>query len=180
MQISLTPEKAHKVKCACQQLMDTTFPSIRQVVQVLRLLTSSFPGVMYGPLHYRWVDIDKTNALRQRKGNFDCLVSLSPDAIGNLRWWINCVELTAYNPVSHGTSHITMSTNASKTGWGCTCQGTPTGGSWSLAKAKSHINYLETKGVLLGLKSFSDTIVRAFSCNPAFRRSVLYRFPAAK
>lgn len=74
-------EKAHKGKWACQQLLDTKFPSIRQVAQVLGLLTSSFPGVMCGPLHYRWVDIDKTNALHQCKGNFDRPMSLSPNEI---------------------------------------------------------------------------------------------------
>ena len=71
---------------------------------------------MYGPLHYRWVDIDKTNALRQCRGNFDSPMSLSPDAFCDLRWWIDCVE-TACNPVSHGPSQITMTTDASKTGW---------------------------------------------------------------
>ena len=62
MKISLTPEKACRVKNACKQLVDTVLPSIRQVAQVLGLLTSSFPGVMYGPLHYRW--IEKTQALK--------------------------------------------------------------------------------------------------------------------
>ena len=51
MRISLTPEKACRVKNACKQLVDTVLPSIRQVAQVLGLLTSSFPGVMCGPLH---------------------------------------------------------------------------------------------------------------------------------
>ena len=59
MRISLTPEKACKVKNACQQLVDTVLPSIRLVARVLGLLTSSFPGVMYGPLHYRWIEIAK-------------------------------------------------------------------------------------------------------------------------
>ena len=71
MRISLTPEKACRVKNACKQLVDTVLPSIRQVAQVLGLLTSSFPGVMYGPLHYRWIEIDKTQALKQCKGNFE-------------------------------------------------------------------------------------------------------------
>ena len=41
---------------------------------------------------------------------------------------------------------------------GYTCQGTPTGGSWTTDEAENHINYLETKAVFLGFKSFSDTI----------------------
>ena len=44
MRISLTPEKACKVKNACQQLVDTVPPSIRLVARVLGLLISGFPG----------------------------------------------------------------------------------------------------------------------------------------
>lgn len=157
MRISLTPEKACRVKNACKQLVDTVLPSIRQVAQVLGLLTSSFPGVMYGPLHYRWIEIDKTQALKQCKGNFESAMSLSPEAISDLRWWIESIE-TAFNQISHDTPQVTMTTDASKTGWGCTCQGTPTGGSWTADEAENHINYLETKAVLLGLRSFSDII----------------------
>ena len=51
-----------------------------------------------------------------------------------------------------------MTTDVSKTGWGCTCQGTLTGGSWTADEAENHINYSETKTVLLGLRYFSDII----------------------
>lgn len=111
MRISLTPEKARKVQNACQQLADTVLPSVRQVAQVLGLLTSSFPGVMYGPLHYRWIEIDKTQALRQCKGNLESPISLSPEAINAFCWWIDSVR-TAFNQISHDTTHITMTTDA--------------------------------------------------------------------
>lgn len=117
MRISLTPEKACRVKNACKQLVDTVLPSIRQVAQVLGLLTSSFPGVMYGPLHYLWIEIDKTQALKQCKGNFESPMSLSPEAISDLRWWIESIE-TAFNQISHDTPQVTMTTDASKTGGG--------------------------------------------------------------
>lgn len=51
-----------------------------------------------------------------------------------------------------------MTTDASATEWGCTCQGTETGGSWSSEEAAYNSNYLETKTVLLSFNSFSDTI----------------------
>jgi len=51
MQVSLTPERTRKLKDACENLLATASPSLRAVAQVLGLMTSSFPGVMYGPLH---------------------------------------------------------------------------------------------------------------------------------
>ena len=157
MRIYLTPEKASNVKNACQRVLLSPCPLIREVAQVLGLLTSSFPGIMYGPLHYRWTEMDKTRALQENKGNFDKPMRLSTAAKGELQWWVNCVE-TSYNPVSHGPMQVTMITDASKTGWGCTVSGIPTGGCWDPEEAARHINYLETMAVFLGLQSFSDQV----------------------
>ncbi|CAB4006473.1 Pre-mRNA-splicing factor cwc-26, partial [Paramuricea clavata] len=51
-----------------------------------------------------------------------------------------------------------MTTDASITGWGCSLAGTPTGGSWDSGESEEHINWLEVKAILLGLKSFADHI----------------------
>lgn len=158
MRVSLTPEKACKVKTSCHSLSEHAMPSIREVAKVLGLLTSSFPGVMFGPLHYRWLEMDKTQALRDNKGKFDAPMKLSPAACSDLHWWITNIQ-TAYNPISHGIPKFTMTTDASKIGWGCNFKGTPTGGCWAPDEAENHINYLETKAVLLGLQSFQTKIV---------------------
>ena len=50
-----------------------------------------------------------------------------------------------------------MITDASKTGWGCTVNGIPTGGWWDPKEAARH-NYLEIMAVFLGLQSFSDQV----------------------
>ena len=42
MQVSLTPERAQKLKDACENLLATASPSIRDVAHVLGLMTSSF------------------------------------------------------------------------------------------------------------------------------------------
>ena len=78
-------------------------PLIREVAQVVGLLTSTFPGIMYGPLHYRWTEMDKTRALQKLeiRGNFDKPMRLSTETKGELQWWVTCVE-TSYNPLSHG------------------------------------------------------------------------------
>ena len=82
---------------------------------------------MYGPLHYRWIEMDKTEQLRDNRGNFDAHMKLTAETIEELNWWVNCVE-TSYNPVSYGPSQMTMTTDASKIGWGSTVDGIPTGG----------------------------------------------------
>ena len=117
MTISLTTEKAAKVKDACVALLHNLSPTIREVSQVLGLLTSSMPGVMYGPIHYRSLDMNKTVALQGTRGNYDQPMTLSSSAKHDFNWWVNNAE-TAYNVVSHGEPVLTMTTDASKTGWG--------------------------------------------------------------
>ncbi|KAL9976889.1 hypothetical protein ACROYT_G014230 [Oculina patagonica] len=117
MQVSLTPERALKLKNACENLLATASPCIRDVAQVLGLMTSSFPGVMYGPLHHKFLEMDKTQALKTNKGNFDKNMSLSPEAITDLKWWVSKLD-TTYNLINHGDPQVTMTTDASLIGWG--------------------------------------------------------------
>ena len=76
MQVSLTHERAFKLKEACENLPATDFPCIRTVAQVLGLMTSSFPGVLYGPLHHKFLEMDKSQALKTQNGNFDKNMSI--------------------------------------------------------------------------------------------------------
>ena len=51
-----------------------------------------------------------------------------------------------------------MTTDASKTGLGCSLHEAPTGGQWTPEEASEHIIFLEIKEVLLGLQSFIDQV----------------------
>ncbi|CAB3990622.1 Hypothetical predicted protein [Paramuricea clavata] len=139
MIISLTGEKTQKIKEACQKLLQSPQPTIREVAGVIGMLTASFPGVMFGPLHYRHLDMDKTVALKIRKGNYNKTMTLSDEAKHELSWWVSSIE-SAYNVVSHGQADTTMTTDASKTGWGCSLAGTPTGGSWHSGESRNTLN----------------------------------------
>ena len=93
--VALTREQAVKVKEACQQLLQEKAITIREVAKVLGLLTSSLPEVLYRPLHYRSLEMDKTQALKSNQGNFDSIMALSGEAVADLQWWINSVEETS-------------------------------------------------------------------------------------
>ena len=84
-------------------------------------------------------------------------MTLSSSEKHHLLLWVNNVE-TVYNVVSHGEPALTMTTDASKTGWGCPLLEAPTGCQWTPKEASEHINFLEIKAVLLGLQSFFDKV----------------------
>jgi len=79
MTITLTPEKALKVKDPCATLLGQGLPTIRQVACLIGKIISSFPGVMYGQLYYRVLEHTKTAALKTAKGDFDDHISLTED-----------------------------------------------------------------------------------------------------
>ncbi|PFX34812.1 hypothetical protein AWC38_SpisGene325 [Stylophora pistillata] len=101
MTVKLTPERALKLKTACLENLEATTPLIRDVARLLGLTNSSFPVVMYGALHYRALELEKTCALKQNKGNFDRPMTLSCEANSDIQWWIDSISET-YNPVNHG------------------------------------------------------------------------------
>ena len=141
MTVALTGEQAVKPKEACQQFLQAI--TIREVAKVSGLLTSSLPGVLYGPLHYRSLEMDKTQALKSNQGNFDSIMALSGVAVADLQWWVNSAEETS-KPVKQRETQITMTTDASKKKWECSVEGTSTRGPWTHHEAQYHINYLET------------------------------------
>ena len=57
--VKLPPNKAAKVKSACQNLVLNCNPTIREVAQVVGLIVSSFPAVQYAQLHYRTLESEK-------------------------------------------------------------------------------------------------------------------------
>lgn len=156
MTICLTPEKQVKLVNACQNVLSESTPSVRTVAQLLGLMISSFPGVMYGPLHYRRLDMDKTRALGHSR-DFERTMEISSLALEDIQWWIVNIPSSNY-VISHGDPQITLYTDASTTGWGCDLEGTPTGGCWSSAEAQNHINYLEMLAIKLALESFEEQV----------------------
>ena len=101
--------------------------------------------------------MDKANALKENKGNFDKRMHMSHDSISDIKWWVTSIP-GAYNPVSHGETQITLSTDASFNGWGVCIDTTTTGGNWTPEERAHDINYLEMLAAFLALKSFSSAI----------------------
>ena len=58
--VSLTQEKPQGIMEKCNKMMELTELSIWEPASFIRLLVSSFPGVLYGPLFYRHLEMDKT------------------------------------------------------------------------------------------------------------------------
>ena len=74
MKVYLTAERKAKLKEAC---LANSRHTTRCVAKVIELITVSFQGVKFGPLHFRDLESCKTGALKYNKGNYDSHMSLS-------------------------------------------------------------------------------------------------------
>ena len=158
--MSLTQNKREKLKNKCRHILKAERNTIRDVAELIGILVASFTGVEYGRLHYRALDKDKVQALKTARGNFDASIVLSSTAKEEITWWIDNIEgETRF--ISHGACAAFLSTDASGEGWGAIYSESAdstvvesTGGRWSIEEKQDHINILELKAGLLGIKAF--------------------------
>jgi len=149
MTIRLTNVKKVRIVDICVALLNRPNNTIRELAKVIGNLVASFYGVTYGPLFYRYLEHDKTLALKTSRYNFDSSVTLSYEAKLELQWWIKNIK-TSYKNIATCDPDIVIHTDARLTGWGVTDGKNPSGGFWIESEIE-HINILELKAVLYAI-----------------------------
>ena len=177
MTVSLAPEKREKIKLACQKLLHTRSPKIREVARVIGLLVAAFPGVEHGPLHYRQLELCKIASLKVNAGRFNANMQITREGKQELLWWIHrLTDPLLLTHIDRGSPTIMIETDASQLGWGAHRQGEATGGRWSEKEALAHINVLELTAGELGLSALCKDI---HDCHikPSILRQCYERYP---
>ena len=157
MLVTLTLKKIDKILQLCAKFSHPKrMFTIREIASFLGTLVSSFPGVQFGPLHYRHIEADKERNLKLNQGNFDAPMILSCDSLEEIRWWSSNIQSSS-RKIHHSSPDVVIHTDASKTGWGAQVEnGVNTCGIWSKLESNRHINYLELLAVKLALPSLFD------------------------
>ena len=162
MTVSLTPLRAQKLVSACSMLLKLDKQPIRTVAQVIGLMVASFPAIPNAQLFYRALEQDKTQALRQPKGDFEATMTYS-ETRSDLNWWVKNVPVMC-KPILLPSPDLTIQSDASLLGWGTHCNNKHAGGQWTPEEATHHINCLETTAAFFALQAFckksSDIHVR--------------------
>jgi hypothetical protein len=153
MTVALTQEKVNKTIKHCTDLLKSSQPTIFQVSQVLGHLISNLPGVEYGKLHYRFLEIDKIQALQKNQGYYNARMKLSAEANVELKWWIDNMPLARKN-ISRENPLYIIHSDASKLGWGAAMLELKIGGRWTTTESLWHINYLELLAAYFAIKAF--------------------------
>ena len=155
MTVQPTEDKIVKILAMCREKRAQQLCTLKDLAKLIGSLVALFPGVEYGPLHYREMESHKSSELKRHRGDFKKKTALTKTIYQELDWWIDNIQ-SAFKKIDHGLPHICIKTDASKIGWGATCDGKTTQGCWSKAEAGEHINYLELLGAFFGLKSLCE------------------------
>ena len=159
MTVTLTEEKKVKLTALIDKVFSKNSVTIRIVASLVGKFVSSLPASLYGPLYYRTIEAEKNNALKQNKGNYEAHMTLSQNALDEVRWWkANMNDMHA--PIQWPPITQEISTDASgKNGWGASMLGRlPIGGIWSEEQMELHINVKEMTAILYALRSFVEVI----------------------
>ena len=157
MTAKLTEKKCDNIIHICSSLKKNCTNSIRQVSKAIGTMVSYLPGVENGIMHYRELEKCKNAALKTHKGNFEANMALNEKALKNLTWWETEIYHQEHKLIRPKPSAI-LFTDSSKLMWGCVMGTEKTGGNWSEEEKLDHINVLEMKAILFGLKSLCSNL----------------------
>ena len=153
MIVTLPVEKREKLIKLGTELLECEQVLILSLASFIGNLVSCFEAVQMGPLYYRYLEINKTLALRKSKGDFNSFTTLCSESKNEINWWIRNINNSSKTIVTPNVD-IMFSSDASNTGWGAVWNDVSTGGRWADTELGLHINVLELKAMLFGLNSF--------------------------
>lgn len=153
MNLSLPKQKIQKIQKLCISMKVTKKISIRKLSELIGNLTASIQAIFPAPLHYRYLQMDKNQSLRQTL-NYNSEISLSEEALTELDWWIHQLSHWNGRAILSCQPTIQIQTDASRWGWGAVSEQVPIGGPWLKEEKNLHINALELLAVTHAVKSY--------------------------
>ena len=114
------------------------------------LMVAYSPAVEYAGVHFKTLERDKIKALKRSKGNFEDTMWVSEGGVADIKWWLN--NLDNHRQIRQTQPDVELFTDASHQGWGAHTESQQAGGRWHESELK-HINALELRAILFGLKS---------------------------
>ena len=132
------------------------------------MIVSSFQAIKPARLYYRDLELCKLEALSSSNGDYNAIVYLSQLASNSLQWFVLNSHLCNGTRITKPLTAMTMTTDASHSGWGVVCDGVSSSGLWSSEEQAMHINWLELSAVFFNVKCFvhsHNSFVKVFCDN---------------
>ena len=151
--VSTTPERWEALNSKINSLLERTSCSVRELMSLIGLLTSTEKQVTLGRLHMRPIQWHLKTHWHIPE-SLEKIIPIPQSLHPHLLWWLkeeNVLSGQHLHPLHHA---VQIFTDASNEGWGAHLGDYTARGIWSLLESKLHINFLELKAVSLALKAF--------------------------
>lgn len=155
MQIELPESKREKIRSLVKEFKLGEKCTIQRFAEMLGFLVSCCPAVKYGPVYTKACERSKFKALQKNLDNYNSKFIVDCNAFAELEWWRKVGALNN-NPIRHSSYSLTISSDASKTGWDISCNKELAHGFWKEHERLCSINFLELKAAFFGLKCFAN------------------------
>ena len=86
MKISLTNQRKKTLWLSYQNLPINPKQTIRYIAPIIRYIKSNLPGVKYGGFHYKPLEKDKVNALKNSTDSIDAKILLFQIGMRDIVW----------------------------------------------------------------------------------------------
>lgn len=157
LSVELPLDKKKSIQKWATHFLNKRQCKIRRFAKFIGILIAACPAIKYSWLYTKNFERIKCSALRANNMDYNAIMKL-PDLIKkDLKWWIQNVNSSRCFLKSQNFK-LTMYTDASLTGWGACCDTGRTHGFWSDQEQSLHINILELRAILYGLKCFTSDL----------------------
>lgn len=154
MILELPLEKRQKIKHYLQYFIDIKKCNLHDFTRLIGLLISACPA-----LEYSWLYTKKLEHLKYiylfYNPNYNQSITITRETKSDMIWWLNNVD-KGFHKFKLNKYEIEIYSDASRTGWGAYCNGKKSYGFWTEDERRLHINELELKAALFGLKIFAN------------------------
>ena len=154
MKLTLPEEKVQQIITDCQSATNKGRVTVRELSKLIGRMSATMLAVLPAPLCYRGLQQLKNRAFATSQ-SYETTVTLTKEAIVELRWWTRMLRDWNGRPILPPTPDLIIETDASLLGWGAASAQGSTGGFWSEEERACHINALELMGGALATKTFA-------------------------
>jgi hypothetical protein len=154
MLIKVPKEKLNQIRKLAARLHRRQRCTVRELASFIGKLVSVMQAIGVVRLQCRGLHKCKSAALRAHR-NWDGDVLLSPQALGELKWWEHEVSHWNGKALLPSVPNYVLTSDASKIGWGGTYNSEQTRGNWTAEEAQRSNNMRELMAACLTIKAFA-------------------------
>ena len=111
MMVSLKETKMNNQSNLISKTITKTFVKIRKLLQVIEKIVAALPGLIYGALCYRHIELDKQHGSKHTKGNYETYVKITKELLSEVTWW------KENQKINHEPPTVTLYSDALNLGW---------------------------------------------------------------